>query len=86
MFGFAAFVSFPITVGAPPKKSEPFAVRKQFAMRLTIYFTVVSFSLLGAAFCATLILRRVRREYAQRSLENFADLLTAEIHEKKPNA
>lgn len=84
VFGIAAFLTYPISVGRAPDKSETLKVRKSYALKLTVYMAVVSFSLLGAAIGAILIARRTRREFAERSLENLAELITADV-EAKPN-
>ncbi|MGI8922535.1 MAG: hypothetical protein ACR2HJ_00610 [Fimbriimonadales bacterium] len=75
VLGFGALFSYPFTVGAPPKKDAPIAARKAYAVRLTMFFGVTSFSLLGAALGAALIARRVRQQFAEKALGNFANLL-----------
>ncbi|MBA3725950.1 MAG: hypothetical protein H0W86_05750 [Armatimonadetes bacterium] len=75
--GFGALFSYPFTVGAPPKQDAPIAARKAYALRLTIFFGVTSFSLLGAALGSALIARRIRRQFAEKALGNFANLLGA---------
>ncbi len=86
IFGLATLLSYPMTVGVPPKKSASFVVRKQYATRLTIFFSVASFALLGAAIGAILIARDVRQKFAEQALQNLADLLTAEVEAKKKDA
>lgn len=75
-----------MTVGMPPKKNESFTIRKHYATRLTIFFGVASFALLGAAIGAVLIARDVRQKFAEQALQNLADLLTAEVEAKKKDA
>ena len=83
IFGIATLLSYPMTVGMPPKKSATFDVRRHYATRLTIFFSVASFALLGAAIGAVLIARDVRQKFAEQALQNLADLLTAEVEAKK---
>ena len=79
VLGFGALFSYPFTVGAPPKKDAPIAARKAYALRLAIFFGVTSFSLLGAAFGAALIARRIRQQFAENALGNFASLLGVHV-------
>jgi hypothetical protein len=75
--------SYPFTIGAQPRQSEPLQVRKAWARKLTIFSALAGFAFVGAAFGAVLILRKVRQEFAEQSLHNLAELLTAEVESKK---
>jgi hypothetical protein len=82
VFGLGTLLSYPITVGSAPKRGAELTVRKAYAIRLAVFFGAACASLLGAATGAMLIARRLRREFADRSLQNLADLLTAEVEGK----
>lgn len=76
VLGIGILFSYPFTVGSPPKKNDSLKVRKEYALRLTIFFGAVSFVMLGAATAGYLMTRRIRDEFADRSLRNFATLIT----------
>jgi len=78
-------LSYPFTVGIPPKKTEPLVIRKAWATRLAVFSAAAGFAFVGAAFGAVLILRRVRRDFAEQTLNNLAELLTAEVN-RRPKA
>lgn len=81
--GIGTVLSYPITVGVPPSREESLAVRKGWAFRLATFTAVSSISFLGAAIGAVLIVRRVRQEFAEKSLMNLTELITAEVESHK---
>ncbi|HET6644682.1 MAG TPA: hypothetical protein VFG65_04205 [Fimbriimonadales bacterium] len=76
VLGIGILFSYPFMVGAPPKKNDSLKVRKEYALRLTIFFGAVSVVMLGAATAGYFMTRRIRDEFADRSLRNFATLIT----------
>jgi hypothetical protein len=81
-----SLLSYPLTVGAPPHREETLKARKQWALRLATYAAITSAAFLGAAVGAVLILRRKRDEFAEESLHNLADLLSAEVSSNEPKS
>lgn len=89
-FGMTVFVvatllsllSFPWSVGLPPPDGTPRREVAVYARRLLVYTTVVGVCVFGSALFAFLMLRRIRRDYAEEATQNLADLLTAEIRSK----
>jgi len=85
--GIIILLSYPFTLGASPAPDASKAEVKNYLTRLTVYFGASAFAMLGAAFCATLIVRRTRIEFAEKKLDIFEKLISeqAEILRKKPN-
>jgi hypothetical protein len=78
LLGISILLSYPFTVGgAPPEGSEKKEVRA-YLIRLTTYFGASTFAMLAAAFCATLIVKKAKAEFAEKKLSNLEDLLTAQ--------
>lgn len=66
-----------------PDQDYSRAERKQWAFATTVWTAVVGFSFVAAALGAAFIARRIRNEFSERSLQNFAELITAESDVKK---
>lgn len=83
--GIVVLLSYPFTIGAAPGADAGRDEVKRYLLRLTVYFGASAFAMLAAAFCATLIVRRARIEFAEKKLQNFERLLAeqAEILRKK---
>jgi hypothetical protein len=83
--GIIVLLSYPFTIGPSPGADAGKAEVKAYLTRLTVYFGASAFAMLGAAFCAALIVRRTRIEFAEKKLDIFEKLITeqAEILHKK---
>jgi hypothetical protein len=77
-------LSYPFTVGAPPRANAVRSVKREYAIRLGVFAIAVPVACFGAATCAFLLSRRIREQYATEQLQNLADLLTS-IPEAKKN-
>lgn len=78
ILGVCILLSYPFTVGAAPADGSPKADVKAYLVRLTTYFGASTFAMLAAAFCATLIVRRAKAEFAEKKLNNLEELLSAQ--------
>lgn len=85
VLGICILLSYPFTIGASPGANAEKAEVKTYLTRLTVYFGASAFAMLGAAFCAALIVRRTRIEFAEKKLGIFERLISeqAEILRKK---
>jgi len=85
--GIVILLSYPFTIGPSPASDAGKAEVKAYLTRLTLYFGASAFAMLGAAFFATLIVRRTRIEFAEKKLDIFERLLAeqAEVLRKKSN-
>lgn len=79
VLGLGILLSYPFTVGAAPAEGSDKKAVRSYLIRLTTYFGAASFAMLSAAFCATLIIRRTRIEFAEKKLENLDTLLASQI-------
>src|SRR5687767_13286747 len=78
VLGLCILLSYPFTVGVAPPEGSPKADVKAYLIRLTTYFGTSTFAMLAAAFCATLIVKRAKREFADKKLSNLEELLSAQ--------
>lgn len=78
LLGLSILLSFPFTVGAAPAEGSPKPEVRAYLIRLTTYFGASTFAVLAAAFCATLIVRRAKAEFAEKKLSNLEELLSAQ--------
>lgn len=87
ILGICILLSYPFTVGMAPPNGSPKPEVKAYLIRLTTYFGASTFAMLAAAFCATLIVRRAKAEFAEKKLNNLEELLSAqaEVLRKKHN-
>ena len=87
ILGICILLSYPFTVGMAPPSGSPKPEVKAYLIRLTTYFGASTFAMLAAAFCATLIVRRAKAEFAENKLNNLEELLSAqaEVLRKKHN-
>jgi hypothetical protein len=85
--GIAILLSYPFTVGVTPTSRDK-EVTKRYLARLTLYFGASTFSMLAAAFCASLIVKKTRLEFAEKKITNLETLLhsQAEALQRKPDA
>jgi len=83
--GITVLLSYPFTIGARPADNAGKSEVKAYLTRLTIYFGSSAFAMLGAAFCAALIVRKTRIEFAEKKLDIFERLIAeqAEALRKK---
>ena len=87
VLGIVILLSFPFTVGPRPDAADKKETKK-YLTRLTVYFGASTFSMLAAAFCATLVARKTRIEFAEKKISNLESLLQgqAEALRKKSDA
>ncbi|MDQ2987068.1 MAG: hypothetical protein M3R13_10185 [Armatimonadota bacterium] len=87
VIGTCVLLSYPFTVGASPAKGAEKADVKAYLIRLTTYFGASTFAMLAAAFCATLMVRKTKLEFAEEKLGNLEQLIVtqAESLRKKPD-
>jgi hypothetical protein len=78
VLGICVLLSYPFTVGGSPADGASKSDIKAYLLRLTIYFGVSTFAMLSAAFCATLIVKRAKAEFAEKKLNNLEELLSAQ--------
>lgn len=78
VLGLSILLSYPFAVGASPAEGADKSEVKAYLVRLTTYFGASTFAMLAAAFCATLIVRKAKREFAERKLSNLEQLLEAQ--------
>ena len=88
ILGICILLSYPFTVGMAPANGSPKPEVKAYLIRLTTYFGASTFAMLAAAFCATLIVKRAKVEFAERKLNNLEELLSAQaevLRKKRDN-
>jgi hypothetical protein len=78
VLGLCILLSYPFTVGAAPTDGSEKKEVKAYLIRLTTYFGASAFAMLAAAFCATLIVKRAKVEFAEKKLSNLEELLSAQ--------
>jgi hypothetical protein len=78
VLGLCILLSYPFTVGAAPADGSSKTEVKSYLIRLTTYFGASTFAMLAAAFCATLIVKRAKVEFAEKKLSNLEELLSAQ--------
>jgi hypothetical protein len=85
--GICILLSYPFTVGARPANGADKKEVKAYLLRLTTYFGASTFAMLAAAYCAAVIVKRTKKEFAEKKITNLEDLLKAqaEILRKKPD-
>ena len=75
--GLTILMSYPFTVGGRPPEGDKAEV-KAYLVRLTTYFGASTFAMLAAAFCAALMVKRTRIEFAEKKISNLETLLSAQ--------
>ncbi|MEO7454013.1 MAG: hypothetical protein ABIV13_04540 [Fimbriimonadales bacterium] len=85
ILGICVLLSYPFTVGAAPSEGSDKADVKAFLIRLTLYFGTSTFAMLAAAFCAALIVKRAKKDFAEKKLTNLEELLIAQTEALRKN-
>jgi hypothetical protein len=75
--GVGLLLSYPWIVGFGPAADATDQAKKLYATRLALYVSSVAIVWFVAATSAILMVRRLRKEYEEQSLQNLADLLTS---------
>ncbi len=83
VLGLAVVLSYPLTVGTPPRKTAPKLEMAKYARKMAYFTTAVGVLFFGAFACALLTIRNERRKHEAESLRNLADLLSTPVPEKK---
>lgn len=81
LFGLALLVAWPWVVGQRPGLSEPLRERKEYVVRLGVYFLVSILTFFSAALCAYLLSRHARSELRKEAKENFKELIEGTLHD-----
>jgi cbb3-type cytochrome oxidase subunit 3 len=79
-------LSWPWAVGSRPAASAGERALNEYALRLMGYFLVLVIALFLTAVFAWLLMRQIRREYAEQRRANFQDLMESTLsdHAKRP--
>ncbi len=75
--GLALLVSYPWSVGTPPKADAPSDEKRVYITRLAIYVSGVSVLWFAASVTAYLMIRKIREEYIDESARNMVDLISS---------
>lgn len=89
LLGFGLLVLFPSVLMRRPAQTAPVAERRAFVRTLQYQLGGLLGCMVVSGTGAILIMRKVRREYAERTRENMQELIegTLQDHRKKlPNA
>lgn len=86
LLGLTLLVAWPWVVGPKPGLNEPLRERKEYVVRLGIYFLVSIITFFSAALCAYFLSRRTRSQLRDEAKENLKELIegTLHDHQKKP--
>lgn len=77
LIGLGLLFSYPWVVGKRPPDTATVEMKQLYATRLAVYVSSVLITWFVAATSAILMVRRLRREYQEKSLENLANLITS---------
>jgi hypothetical protein len=81
--GVVLLLSYPWLVGTMPADAASVHAKKLYATRMAFYVSTVAVVWFVAAASAILMVRRLRREFEEQSMQNLADLLTSIPEPKK---
>jgi len=84
IFGLGLLVGLPFVMGHKPSGEDQVELAR-YGTRVLAYFGVTSLAWVTAAFCAVLLMRRTRKQYADEQKENLKGLIegTLRDHERK---
>ncbi|HXH61712.1 MAG TPA: hypothetical protein VNI20_10190 [Fimbriimonadaceae bacterium] len=84
LLGLGLLLGLPFMIGAKPQGADKIELA-HYGARLVTYFAATAFSWVGAALCASLLVRRAKREYLDDQRELMQGLIegTLRDHERK---
>ena len=74
VFGVLLLVAWPFVIGPQPDSELGKNVLADYALKMAVYIFVLSVAWMVAAVCAWLLTRKLRRELADRQVENMQGL------------
>ncbi|MCH7904698.1 MAG: hypothetical protein IH944_09065 [Armatimonadetes bacterium] len=85
LFGILLLVAWPFVIGPQPDAELGKNVLADYAVKMAFYILVLSVAWMGAAVCAWLLTRKLRKELAGRRTENMRGLVegTLKDHGRK---
>lgn len=72
-------ICWPFVIGARPEVGAEREVIARYGIRALAYIGLMCMTFLSAAFCATLIIRRNRAQYAEELTQNLRELVEGSL-------
>jgi hypothetical protein len=84
--GVGLLLAWPVAVGPRPAADAGKRVLADYAVRLSVYFSITSLLFMATAILAYLIVRKTRIEFAEERLTNLHSLMEGTLNDHGPRS
>ena len=84
VFGLALLFAMPTLLGERPPNTDQIELAR-YGTRMLAYFGVTSLTWIGAATCAVILMRRMRRQFIDEQRKNLTEMIEGALrdHERQ---